>query len=324
MTNRRRFLALVAAGAAAALPPPRALAQSWPSRPVRLLVGFAAGGNFDGVARILAPGLGERLGQPLVVENRPGAGGNLATEAVLRAPADGHALLLGGAVNTINAALYDKLPFDFEREAAPVAGVARFPNVMTVPSDFPARTVAEFVSHCRAHPGAVNHGSSGNGTTQHLAGELFKRMTGAEFVHVPYRGASQAITDLLGGRVQVLFESLPASIPHIRAGKLRALAVTSRARSEVLPEVPALHEAVPGFEASGWVAVFAPRGTPDEAIRAMNAATNAELAEAKTRARLVDLGAAPLIGTSAELGALVAEETRKWGRLVRAAGIRAE
>ena len=318
MPSRRRFL-----GALASLPL-IARAQAYPSRPMRLLVGFAAGGNFDIVARTISGSLAERLGQPVVVENRPGAGSNLATEAMIRSAPDGYTLLLGGTANTINATLHEKLSYDFARDTAPVGGLSRFPNVMTVGASFPAKNVAEFVAYTRANPGKVNQGSSGNGTTQHLAGELFKRMSGAEFVHVPYKGASQAISDALGGQVQVLFEPLPASIAHIRAGRLRALAVTTAARSEALPDVPAMDELYPGYEASGWTGLFAPRGTPAEAIRRVNEAVNASLADSVVRARFTELGATPLATSPEELGALVAEETRKWGRLIRSAGIRAD
>ena len=237
---RRRFLGLAAA--AAALPAASRLAwsQAYPSRPLRLIVGFAAGGNFDIVARLIGQWLSEQLNQPVIVENRPGASSNLATEAVIRAPADGYTLLLGGAVNAINAALYEKLAFNFISDVAPVAGVVRFPNVIAVSPSFPAKTIPEFIAYAKANPGRINQGSSGAGTTQHLAGELFKMMTGVEFVHVPYRGASQAITALLGGQVQVLFEPLPASIQHIKSGQLRALAVTTATRSEALPDLPAV------------------------------------------------------------------------------------
>ena len=257
------------------------VAQAYPSRPVRILVGFAAGGNFDIVARLIGQWLSEQLGQPVIVENRPGAASNLATEAAVRAPADGYTLLLGGAVNAVNATLYERLGFNFLNDVAPVAGVVRFPNVMTVNASFPARTVAEFIVYAKANPNKINHGSSGNGTTQHLAGELFKMMTGASFTHVPYRGGSQAITDLLSGQVQVLFEALPPSIQHIKSGSLRALAVTTATRSEALPDLPAMGEFVPGYEASGWNGMCAPRNTPAEIIDRLNSVINAGLADSK-------------------------------------------
>jgi tripartite-type tricarboxylate transporter receptor subunit TctC len=297
-------------------------AQAYPTRPVRILVGFVAGGNFDIVARLMGQWLSEQLGQPVIVENRPGASSNLATEAVVRAPADGYTLLLGGAVNAVNATLYENLGFNFINDLAPVAGVVRFPNVMTVNAAFPVRTVPEFIAYAKANPGKINQGSSGNGTTQHLAGALFKSMTGTEFLHVPYKGAAQAITDLLNGQVQVLFEPLPPSIQQIKSGKLRALAVTTAARSGALPEVPAMAEFVPGYEASGWNGVCAPRNTPVEIIGKLNNVINAALADPKLKARLVDLGATPLAGSAADFGKLIAEETDKWGKLIRAGNIK--
>src|ERR1044072_5223917 len=235
---RRTVLQLAASAAVLPALPHVARAQAWPSRPVRILVGFAAGGNFDIVARLIGQWLSEQINQPVIVENRPGAGSNVATEALVRAPADGYALLLGGAVNAVNATLYEKLSFNFISDIAPVAGVVRFPNVMTVNASFPSKSVAEFIPYAKANPGKINHGSSGNGTTQHLAGELFKAMTGVGFTHVPYRGAPQAMTDLIGGQVQVLFEALPASIQHIKSGALRALAGASAARSDAPPAPP--------------------------------------------------------------------------------------
>jgi len=319
--QRRQFLCTVG-GLAAVWRHEIALAQAYPTRPVRILVGFVPGGNFDIVARLIGQLLSEQLSQPVVVENRPGASSNLATEAVVRAPADGYTLLLGGAVNAVNATLFDNLGFNFISDLAPVAGVSRFPNVMTVNALFPARTVPEFIAYAKANPGKVNQGSSGNGTTQHLAGALFKTMTGADFLHVPYKGAAQAITDLLNGQVQVLFEPLPASIQHIKAGKLRALAVTSAARSEALPEVPTVAEFVPSYEASGWNGVCAPRNTPVEIIGKLNSAVNAVLADPKLKARLADLGATPLPGSPADFGKLIAEETGKWAQVIRAGNIK--
>jgi tripartite-type tricarboxylate transporter receptor subunit TctC len=321
--NRRRFLHLSAGAALLASMPRPAIAQAYPSRQIRIVVGFTAGGNFDIVARLIGQWLSERLGQPVVVENRPGAGSNLATEAVVRAPADGYTLLLGGAVNAVNATLYDKLAFNFIDDITPVAGVVRFPNVMTVNPSFPARTIADFIAHAKANPGKINHGSSGNGTTQHLAGELFKMMTGVSFVHVPYRGAPQALTDLIGGQVQVLFEPLPASIQHIRSGTLRALAVTTAARSEALPDLPTVGESVPGYEASGWNGLCAPKNTPVEIVGKLNGVINAGLADPGIKARLADLGATPLGGPSAEFGKLIADETEKWAQVIRTANIKA-
>ncbi len=297
-------------------------AQAYPTRPVRILVGFVAGGNFDIVARLIGQWLSEQFQQPFIIENRPGASSNLATEAVVRAPADGYTLLLGGAVNAVNATLFENLGFNFIRDLAPVAGVVRFPNVMTVNASFPARTVPEFIAFAKGNPGKVAQGSSGNGTTQHLAGALFKTMTGADFLHVPYKGAPQAITDLLNGQVQVLFEPLPPSIQHIRSGKLRALAVTTAARSEALPDAPTVAEFVPGYEASGWNGVCAPRTTPVEIVGRLNSAINAGLADPKVKARLADLGATPLAGSPAVFGRLIAEETEKWGKVIRAGNIK--
>ena len=320
MLTRRQVLA--AGGVAAASMAGIARAQAYPARPVRILVGFVAGGNFDIVARLIGQWLSEQLRQPVIVENRPGASSNLATEAVVRAPADGYTLLLGGAVNAVNATLYDNLGFNFIDDLVPVAGVSRFPNVMAVNASFPARTVPEFIAYAKANPGKVNQGSSGNGTTQHLAGALFKMMTGVDFLHVPYKGAPQAITDALNGQVQVLFEPLPASMQHIKSGKLRALAVTTAARSEALPEVPAVAEFVRGYEASGWNGVCAPRRTPVDIVGKLNNAINAGLADPKLKARLADLGATPLAGSPADFGKLVVEETEKWAKVIRAGNVK--
>jgi len=322
MITRRRWLSRAAAFTALAFgrDPPWAQANSEP--PVRIVVGFAAGGNFDLVARILAPWLGDGLGQLVIVENKSGANGNIATEAVVRAAADGRTLLLGGAVNAVNASLYEKLPFDFVRDVAPVAGVVRFPNVLTVGQSFPAANVSEFIAYVKANPGKVNQGSSGNGTTQHLAGELFKMSAGLDFAHVPYRGAAQAITDLLGGQVQVLFEPLPASMPFIRAGKLRALAVTTATRVESLPDVPALGEFVPGYEASGWTGLCAPRDTPRAVVATLNRVVNAGLDDAAIHARFADLGATTIPGSPRDFGELIAAEVEKCGKVIRAAKVK--
>ena len=322
MPTRRRLLCLAAGFAALAATREIAWAQSYPVRPVRILVGFAAGGNFDIVARLIGQWLSEQLQQPVIVENRPGASTNLATEAVVRAPADGYTLLLGGAVNAVNATLYEKLGFNFIGDLAPVAGVVRFANVMTVTPSFPAKTIPEFIAYAKANPDRINQGSSGNGTTQHLAGELFKTMTGVSFVHVPYKGGSQALADLLGGQVQVAFEPLPASMQHIKSGRLRALGVTTATRSEALPELPAVAEFLPGYEASGWNGLCAPRGTAAEIIEKLNHLVNASLADPKVKARLADLGATTLGGSSADFGKLIADETEKWGRVIRAGNIK--
>lgn len=321
---RRQFLHLAAGAAAFPLASRLARADGYPTRPVRLLVGFAAGGNFDVVARIMAQWLSDHLGQPVLVENRPGASSNIATEAAVRAPPDGYTLVLGGAVNAVNATLFEKLSFNFISDLAPVAGLVRFPNVMTVNTSFSATTVPEFIAYAKANPGKLNHGSSGRGTTQHLAGELFKMMTGANIVHVPYRGAAPALTDLLSGEVHVLFEALPPSIEHIKAGTLRGLAVTTVARSPALPDVPTIGAFVPGYEASGWNGVLAPKNTPVDIIERLNSVINAGLAHAKIKMRLADLGATTLTGSSAEFGKLIADETEKWGRVIQTANIKAE
>ncbi len=319
---RRQFLRLAAG--AAALPTVSRIAwgQTYPSRPVRILVGFPAGGAFDIVARLMGQWLSEQLHQPFIVENRSGGSTNIATEAVIRAPADGYTLLLGGATNAINATFYEKLNFNFIRDTAPVAGVVRFPNVMEVNPSFPAKTVPEFIAYATANPGRINMGSSGNGTTQHLAGELFKIMTGINLVHVPYRGAPQALMDLIGGQVQVSFDPLPASIEYIRSGRLRALALTTATRSEALPGLPTVGDFVPGYEASAWNGICMPTNTPVEIIEQLNKAINAGLADPKMKARLADLGATTLAGSSADFGKLIADETEKWGRVIRTANIK--
>jgi tripartite-type tricarboxylate transporter receptor subunit TctC len=258
----------------------------------------------------------------VLVDNRPGASSNIATEAVVNAAPNGYTLLLGGAVNAINTTLYDKLPFNFMRDLAPVGGVVSFPNALTVNPSLPVDDLISFIAYAKAHPGTLSQGSSGNGTTQHLAGDLFKILTGTDFAHVPYRGASQAITDLLGGQVQLLFEPLPASLPHIKAGRLRVLAVTSATRAAILPEVPTIGEHVPGYEASGWTGVFAPARTPAADIRILNTAINIGLANPRILGQFSDLGAAPMRGSSNEFATLVAAETDKWAQVVRRGGIK--
>jgi tripartite-type tricarboxylate transporter receptor subunit TctC len=319
---RRQFLNL--ATGAVALPALSAFAwgQTYPTRPVRILVGFPAGGAFDLVARLIGQWLSEQLHQPFIVENRPGGGTNIATEAAVRAPADGYTLLLGGATNAINATLYEKLKFNFVKDIAPVAGVSRFPNIMDVHPSFPAKTVPEFIAYAKANPGMINMASSGNGTSQHLSGELFKAMAGVNLLHVPYKGAPQALIDLLSGHVQVSFDPLPASIEHIRSGKLRALAVTTAARSKALPDLPTVGDFLPGYEASAWNGLCAPKDTPIDIIEKLNVTINAGLADPKMQVRLANLGAEMLGGSPNDFGRLITDDTEKWGNLIRSTNIK--
>jgi tripartite-type tricarboxylate transporter receptor subunit TctC len=321
--QRRRFLRL-AAGAASlpAISRIAAAQSSYPSRPVRLLVGYPAGGAADLLARLWGQRLSERLGQPFVVDNRPGAASNIATEAVVRAPADGHTLLVIGAFNAINATLYDKLNFNFIRDIAPVAGMLRAPLVMTVNSAFPARTVPEFIAYAKANPGKVNFASGGSGGPIHVAGELFKMLADIDMVHVPYRGETPAFTDLLGGQVQAMFPTVPASIQHIRTGKLRALAVTSATRAATLPDIPTVAEFVAGYEASAWFGIGTPSNTPAGIIETLNREINAGFNDPAMKARMIELGGAPLTGSSADLRKLITEETEKWAKVVRFSGAR--
>ena len=317
---------MLLAGGAAALPflSHLARADTYPNRPVRIIVGFAAGGNFDIVARVIAERMAERLGQPVIVENRPGASSNIAAEAAIRSPADGYTVLLAGAVNAINATLYDKLNFNFAADIAPVAGAVQFPNVMTVSASFPAKSVPEFIAYAKANPGKINHGSSGVGTSQHLAGELFKAAAGVSFTHIPYRGAPQALTDLLSGQVHVLFDALPPTMPHIKSGAVRALAVTTPMRSEALPDTPAIAEFLPGYEASGWNGFCVPKNTPAPVIETLNVAINESLRDPKVKARFADLGAMALGGSPNDFGKLIVRETEKWAQVIRAANIKVE
>jgi len=324
MLARRTFLRLAAGAAALPAVARGARAQAYPSRPVRIMVGFAAGGATDILARLMGQWLSERLGQPFVIENRPGAGGNIATEAAVNAPADGYTLLQVTAPNAINATLYTKLNFNFIRDIAPVAGISREPNVIVVHPSFPARTVAEFIAYAKANPGKINHGSAGVGSAGHLAGTLFEMMTGVQMVHVPYRVASAAMTDVIAGHVHVLFAALPGWLDHIRAGSLRALAVTTAKRSSALPDVPAVGETVQGYESSGWFGLGAPRGTPPEIIERLNKEVNGAFADATMRPRLSGLGGTTLPGSAADFGKLIADETEKWAKVIRAAGIKPE
>jgi tripartite-type tricarboxylate transporter receptor subunit TctC len=291
---------------------------------VRWIVGFPPGGGNDIVARLVGERLSERLGQPFIIENRPGAATNIATEAVVHALADGYTLLLSASSSAINATLYEKLNFNFIRDIAPVASIMEVPNVMVVHPSFSAKTVPEFIAYAKANPGKINFASAGNGTSQHMSGELFKMATGVNIVHVPYRGAGPALADLLGGQVQVMFSTMPAAIEHIRADKLRALAVTTSMRSMALPDVPTVGDFVPGYEARTWYGVGVPRNTPPEIIQKLNQEINAALADPKMKGRLAALGGTALPGTPADYGKLIADETEKWGKVVKFAGIKPE
>jgi tripartite-type tricarboxylate transporter receptor subunit TctC len=321
---RREFLHLFATAIALPAAARLAWAETYPARPVHIIVGFAAGGPNDISARLIAQWLSERLGQQFIVENRPGAGGNVATELVVRAPADGYTLLLVPAPAAINATLYDNLNFNFIRDVAPVAGILRVPEVMVVNPAVPANTVPEFIAYAKANPGKINMASAGNGTVPHVAGELFKFMTGVDLVRVGYRGGGPALVDLMGGQVQVMFEPTLSTIGYIRAGKLRALAVTSATRSAALPDVPTVGEYVPGYEATAWFGIGAPRNTPPDIVAKLNGEINAGLADAKIKERLADMGGEPMAMSSAEFAQFIADETQKWGKVVRAAGIKAE
>ena len=297
-----------------------AAALDYPTRPVRWIVGYAPAGATDILARLLGQWLSERLGQQFVVENRPGAASNLATEAVVNAAPDGHTLLLVNPANAINATLYDRLNFNFLRDIVPVAGFIRVPNVMEVNPGVPAKTVPEFIAYAKANPGKINMASGGAGTSVHMSGELFKMMTGINMVHVPYRGAAPAVMDLIAGQVQIVFDNLPGSIEHIRAGKLRALAVTTATRSEALPDLPVVADFVPGFEASAWFGMGVPKGTPAEIVDKLNKAVNAALADPKIKARLADMGGMLIAGSPADFGRLLADETEKWAKVVKFSG----
>ena len=321
---RRNFLHLAAGAAALPVVSRVARAQTYPTRPVRIIVGFAPAGAGDIVARLIGQWLSERLGQPFVVENRPGANGNIAAQAGVRAPADGYTLLMVSSANASNAALYDKLSFNFLRDIAPVAGIIRTPYVMAVNPTVPAETIPEFIAYAKANPGKISMASVGVGSGTHLAGEWFKMMTGVNLVHVPYRGGGPAFNDLLGGQVQVMFPTTVGSIGYIRAGRLRALAVTTATRSHVLADVPTVDESVPGYEASAWFGVGAPKNTPSQIIDKLNEAINAGLADPKIKARLADLGGTPLPGSPAQFGKLIVDETEKWGRVIKTANIKPE
>jgi tripartite-type tricarboxylate transporter receptor subunit TctC len=321
---RRQFLHLVAGAAALPAVSHFASAQAYPTRPVRIIVGFAAGGAPDTIGRLMAQWLSERLGQQFVMDNRPGAGGNIATEAVVRAPADGYTLLLATVSNAINATLYDKINFNFIRDIAPVASLIRGPGVMVVNPSFPAKTIPEFIAYAKANPGKINIGSAGPGSTPHLYGELFKMMAGVDLLHVPYRSQPQVLTDLIGGQLQVTFDPIVNSIEHIRAGRLRALAVTTGGRSELLPDLPTIGEFLPGYEASAWHGICAPRNTPAEMIELLNKQINAGLTDARMKTRIADLGYQPYATSPAEFAKFINDETDKWAKIVKISGAKAE
>jgi tripartite-type tricarboxylate transporter receptor subunit TctC len=322
---RRTFLHL-AAGAAALPEVLRiAWAQAYPTRPVRVVVGQAAGSGSDAVARLIGQFLSERFGQQFVIENRPGAAGNIATEAVVRSPPDGYTLLLVNTSSAIDATLYDKLNFDFMRDITPITGIATFEFVMEVNPSFPTKTLPEFIAYAKANPGKINMASAGIGSAHHLFGELFKMMAGVEMVHVPYRGSTPALTDLLGGRVQVMFDATTSSLPHISSGKLRPLAVTTATRSELLPEIPTIGDFVPGYEAHGWIGFGAPKNTPAAVVDRLNNEINSAISNSSIKARLIDLGGLVLPPSSpADFGKLIADETEKWAKVIRTAGIKGE
>jgi tripartite-type tricarboxylate transporter receptor subunit TctC len=321
---RRRFLSLAAGAAGLPALWRIAWAQTYPSRPVHLIVGYAAGGPTDIAARLVGQWLSERLGQQFVIENRPGAGTNIATEMVVRAPADGYTLLLISLSNSVNATLYDKLTFNFIRDIAPIAGIMRTVQVMVVSPSFPAKTLPEFIAYAKANPGKINMATAGSGSPPHIYGELFNTMAGVNLIPVAYRGGGPALVDLFGGQVQVLFESILTSMPYIKAGTLRPLAVTSATRSAALLDVPSVGEFVPGYEAGGFYGVGAPKDTPTEIIDRLDGATNAVLADPKNQAHMVELGGAPMPMTSSELGKLIADETEKWGKVIQTAGMKAD
>jgi tripartite-type tricarboxylate transporter receptor subunit TctC len=321
MISRRTAICLAAIGLSAAASIGSASAQDYPTRPVRWVVGYPPGGATDIIARLIGQRLSERLGQQFVIENKPGAGNNIATESVINAEPDGYTLLFINPANYINATLYANLKFNVVRDIAPIAAFNRVPNVMTVNKDVPAKTAAEFIAYVKANPGKVNLASSGNGTSVHLSGEMFMAMSGLKMQHVPYRGAAPAITDLLGGQVQLIFDNMPSILQHVRAGSVRALAVTGTARSPLLPDVPVLADTIPGYEASALFGVGAPKKTPREVIEKLNKEINAVLAEPAIKARLVDLGGEPLIGPPEAFGAMIVAETEKWKKVIEEAKV---
>src|ERR1700730_1867278 len=321
---RRQFLHLAAGVALLPAVSRTAKAQSYPARPVRLIIGYPPGGSADLTARLLAQALSERLGQSFVVESRPGGGTNIATEAVVRAAPDGYTLLLVAPANAINATLYEKLNFDFLRDTEPVAGIIRFPNVVVVNPSLPIHSIPELIAYAKANPGKLNMASSGNGSTIHMSGELFKMLTGIDMVHVPYRGGAPAMTDLLAGQVHVMFDNIPTCAEYVKTGRLRGLAVTSTTRSAVLPDLPTVADFLPGYEASAWYGIGAPKNTPPEIIETLNKAVNAILGDPAAKARFAELGAILLPGSAADFGKLLADETEKWGKVVKFSGARVD
>jgi tripartite-type tricarboxylate transporter receptor subunit TctC len=328
MTSRRTAICLIATGISIGISAitsiGSAAAQDYPTRPIKWVVGYPPGGATDIIARLIGQRMSERLGQQFVIENKPGAGNNIATESVINAEPDGYTILLVNPANYINASLYANLKFNVVRDLAPIAAFNRVPNVMTVAKDVPAKTVAEFIAYVKANPGKVNLASSGNGTSVHLSGEMFMMMSGVKMQHIPYRGAAPAITDMLGGQVQLIFDNMPSILQHIRAGSLRALAVTSTAKSSLLPDVPVLADTIPGYEASALFGAGAPKNTPKPIIDKLNKAFNEVLAEPAIKAKLIDLGGEPLPGPPEAFGKMIAEETDKWEKVVKAAGLKVE
>ncbi len=322
--GRRRFLHLTASAAAMPAASRIAMADSYPSRPVHLIVFYAAGGGNDIVARLMGQWLSQRLGQSFVIENRPGGSGNIGTEYVVRAPADGYTLLLSSTANVVNGSLYGKLSFDFVRDIAPVAGISYEPNIFVVNPSVPVKTIPEFIAYAKANPGKINFGSAGIGSSQQMSGEMFKMMAGVEMTHVPFRGTAPALTSLLGGDVQVMFASAPAALPYVRAGKLRALGVTTEHRSDVLPDLPSVSEFLPGFDASVYYGIAAPKNTPAAVVEPLNKEINAGLADPQFKARLVELGGMVLPGSPSDFGTFLARETEKWAKVVKFAHIKAE
>jgi tripartite-type tricarboxylate transporter receptor subunit TctC len=323
-SQRRQFLHLAAGAAALPAVSRIARAQAYPTRPVRIIVPFAPAGSTDIVARLIGQWLSERLGQQFIIENRPGAGSNVGTEAVVNAPPDGYTLLLVGASSAINVTLYEKLNFSFLRDITPVAGIVSIPFIMAVIPSFPAKTVSEFIAYAKVNASKVNMGSGGNGTAGHLSGELFKMMAGIEMVHVPYRGEAPALTDMLGGQLHVMFATVPASVEYIRGGKLRPLAVTTATRWQGLPDLPTVGDFLPGYGASGWQGIGAPKNTPPQIIDKLNQEINAGLADPKLTARLADLGGTVLPGSAADFGKLIADDTEKWGKVIKFSGAKPE